>query len=721
MSDPPETPQLQELLSRTREPGFLYQLLPAYLRRRDLDVGLPLRALMQILEGEYRAVADNIARLDDEWFIATCDEWAVPYIGEAIGVSHLEETRDEAYSQRGFVANTIAYRRSKGTVATLARAVHDATGWGVFPVQFFRLLGLNQSVRHLRLDQGRLVDVRDFEALEQLERPWTTTARTVSVTGRPASDQLPLEGGPGALPRPAHFNIPVVGLFLFRLLAYPVQGRDAHRLTDTRFTFHPLGLDVPLYELPRTEPNLLETPSSLSVPRPLTREHLSRWLDRLCRGEADPPLPLSVALRRDHDVTVPLRLEHLVVADLQSWGARFTDQQLAAIDPELGRLELRRDLVEREPGVGLEVGYAYGFSGDMGGGPYERSRQWRSSDEGSFVALVGRELREPGQHQYPTLEAALQAWAFDGRDGIVVFTDSHTYALPPDRRWAVALPQGRKLTLVTDVGATPVLVGDLVARGEVPLAGQPSKPATLTLDGLLLDGTLDVHGAVHLLLRDSTLVPPRHGERPAVSTSLLAGELPSVRIEKSIVGPLHVGGRALVHIEDSIVDPGASGAALRERDGALEDGARAHLERTTLFGEVRASTLAASSCLFCRRVEVARTSEGHVRYSYLPEGSRVPATERCQPQTALAGAHDEAEREAIRLHLAPVFASAAYGQPGYAQLGRSAAEELLTGGAQGNEMGAFYRLRAPQRWAALIRVVEEYQPQNLTTDIVFVT
>lgn len=59
----------------------LYQLLPAIYRLRDAAEGEPLRALLAVVEEEFNLLEADIDRLYDNWFIETCDEWVVAYLG----------------------------------------------------------------------------------------------------------------------------------------------------------------------------------------------------------------------------------------------------------------------------------------------------------------------------------------------------------------------------------------------------------------------------------------------------------------------------------------------------------------------------------------------------------------------------------------------------------------------------------------------------------------
>ena len=67
----------------------LWERLPAAMRARDAETGGVLRALVEVLAAPGDRVADDIDALQDDWFIETCAEWVVPYIGELVGTRAL--------------------------------------------------------------------------------------------------------------------------------------------------------------------------------------------------------------------------------------------------------------------------------------------------------------------------------------------------------------------------------------------------------------------------------------------------------------------------------------------------------------------------------------------------------------------------------------------------------------------------------------------------------
>ena len=108
----------------------LYRLLPAIHRIRDAERGDPLQALVAVIAEQANEMDHDIARLYRNWFIETCDEWVIHYIGDLLGVRGLYELPEgSGFNQRALVANTLRYRRRKGTATVLEQLAADTTGW----------------------------------------------------------------------------------------------------------------------------------------------------------------------------------------------------------------------------------------------------------------------------------------------------------------------------------------------------------------------------------------------------------------------------------------------------------------------------------------------------------------------------------------------------------------------------------------------------------------
>ena len=104
----------------------IYRLLPSVYRVRDAEQGGVLRELIDVVTDQVNVLAESLEQLYDDEFIETCAAWAAPYIGDLIGYRTLHGVLPDIASPRAEVANTIRYRRRKGTVLG-ARAARRST------------------------------------------------------------------------------------------------------------------------------------------------------------------------------------------------------------------------------------------------------------------------------------------------------------------------------------------------------------------------------------------------------------------------------------------------------------------------------------------------------------------------------------------------------------------------------------------------------------------
>ncbi len=254
------------------DPQRLYNLLPSIYRMRDTEQGEPLRHLLAILAEQVAVLHEELAQLYDDQFIETCAPWAIPYIGDLIGYRTLADLReqnlkfrpDTMQAARAEVANTIAHRRRKGTVAQLEQLARDVTGWPARVVEFFQLLATTQYLNHLRLTNLATPDLRQMATLGRIGTPFDQVARRPDVR-RIASGHA----------RP---NIPNIGIFVWRLRAYPVKHGTARQKEPGLgcYTFDPLGRDLDLFNRAQTEDQITQLAAPINVPEPLRRLPLYR-------------------------------------------------------------------------------------------------------------------------------------------------------------------------------------------------------------------------------------------------------------------------------------------------------------------------------------------------------------------------------------------------------------------------------------------------------------
>lgn len=357
----------------------LYEWLPAVHRRRDAERGYPLRALLRAIGEEVDVVEDDISQLYSDWFIETCADWVVPYIGELVGFRPVPEAgaagdpASEAgrklnawLTPRREVANTIALRRRKGALHVLEHLARDVAGWPALATEYYRTLGWTQNLNHPHLERARTARISDRPARGDDACACDPSAHTVDVR-RIDSHR-----------RRGKYNIPNIGLAVYRLRSYPVTATPAYCVEDEGahcFAFSVFGNDAPLYATaPPCGPCAHENDG---VPLPLRRARLQRVTG------AHPPVVETDAFYcgagRSFAITAPgwpaknapqpIPASAIVVADLTDW-AYVARPGTVAVDPERGRIAFPPG---KAPRHGVRVDYHYGFSADMGGGEYARS------------------------------------------------------------------------------------------------------------------------------------------------------------------------------------------------------------------------------------------------------------------------------------------------------------------------------------------------------------
>lgn len=664
-------------------PKSLYELTPAVYRITDYALGEPLHALMNVLEEPYRVVEADVGALYDDWFIETCAAWLVPYIGTLVGVKAAFDPGGVIPTVRARVANALAYSRRKGPAWVLARAAHDATGWQARAVEYFQLLARTQDVADVRPGRGRTADLRFREAVEA-GTPFDRMAHTVEVRGADSTGRWAAER---------------VGLFLWRLASYPLTAAEPRRVGPGRYTFDPFGVDTTLFVPPRTLEPFGTEPPRWGVPGPLTRELLvlareSPGAHRLAESGGYPVVEVHAGDGPDTAVRALV-----VAADLSGWRvpevARTTAvaaglAPVAAVDPELGRLVF----VGSDP-AWVRADWSYGFSADLGCGPYPRSPADPAPPPESLTLCVGGTRPDAG-----TVQEALDRWGGSDRaDAVVLITDSATHALP---REAVELPPGRRLWIVAAAGQRPCLAGSLRVEG-VERSG-------VVLAGVAVRGTVRLAGEVDLTVLSCTMAPPTGGDPGDARHAVQAGALftGTVTVRRSILGPLMVtresGG---ITLSDSIVAGGVYAVAAGSSDADAGPSAALSVERCTVFGVVRAESLRAVDSIFTDPVLVDDPASGGLTCCYAPPGTRQPERQRCQPMRGS--------------HVRPVFTSRRYGDAAFAQLSTSCPDAIRYGASDGAEMGAFHLLDAPRREANLQATLDEFLPNGLEVVLSYVT
>ncbi len=479
----------------TNRADRLYNLLPVILRMRDAEGSEPLRALLQVIAEQVNVVEDDIRQMYDNWFIETAEDWVVPYIGDLIGYTPVhaagqpgdpnaprDATRNRILMPRREVANTLRYRRRKGALALLEELARDVADWPSRAVEFYTLLGWTQNLNHLHLDRGRWADLRGGDALERLGGPFDSLSHGVDV--RRINSTL----------TPGRYNIPSVGLFVWRLRSYSMTRAPASALkgNETRYFFNPLGHDTPLFARPVAETDPTHIAEEVNVPAPIRRRAFEERVHE-AQGERTQASAAyygegkSVAIWADNWAGYrgpgPIPREQIRPANLADWQYQPQDGYLA-VDPALGRIAFP---AEQPPDGPVIVTYHYGFSADIGGGEYERPIDTPTD---AVVYTVG-DTDDAANRQYTTVGDALDAWRSESPDhGVIEFARTWVYTLYSERPLVIELGRpGQSLQLRAAQRTRPILRLLDLGRGAADALTFRVAPGTrVTLDGLLITG-----------------------------------------------------------------------------------------------------------------------------------------------------------------------------------------------------------------------------------------
>jgi hypothetical protein len=702
--------------------GYIYSLLPEYYRRRDLQLGQPLGALLAIAEHELNVLESNVEDLYDNWFIETCADWCVPYVADLLGVEGLADPGSNLVGQRARVANTLGDRQRKGVAAVVERVAQDATNWDTQIAAGVDLLSRTQNVKHVDPHHGRTVALDDELALAELGGPFDRFAHTGGIRSR--------------------FDLGQVGVFVWRLRSYATHWKTRagprNQATD-RFWFNVFGFDAPVFNAPRSAASRWSIVDTVNLPIPLTVQLLADDLSQYARQYANtdqPPMnsrfygpDRGLFIVRDPGTPDELAVTPLQVAsrtlDPESpedvpldWSRPPLLGKEAAVDVDLGRLAFRPP----RP-TAVELGHAYGFSCDLGGGPYDRRTSLSLEPPGNWQGTVGGS-------GYSSLEAAIADWDVQAYPTATIWiSDNGVFDLPAGGL-TIVLPSRGGLVIAAANGYCPALIGDVRVVGQAtPLDSNATR--YLDLNGLLLDGQITLAGELTLRVAHSCLVPRPARDSVAWEPALAGSEPPltlRMSLARSVAGPLRLPATAnQLRVSESILDTAGSPDSLAiaapiAAPGEPPYGPLSTLDQSTVFGAIWATELGASQdCVFTDEVMVLRRQLGGIAYSYVPPGSQTPRRTRCQPDLALADQTDGPARRAIEARIRPRFTSTMYSQPAYAQLDQTCPAGITTGSHNGSEMGVFSILGAPRRTGNLQSVLEAYLPAGLTPHVTYAT
>jgi hypothetical protein len=693
-------------------------LLPAVYRNRDAANGGPLQALFAVLAGQSGIVEDNIQQLYDDQFIETCAPWVIPYIGDLLGYNSIYGIASASFDSRAEVANTISYRRRKGTLIALEQLAMDVSGRPAVAVEEFKRLITTESMRLVRPHHATTVNVRRVGALDRINTAFDAENRTIDVRRiaprlRPAvnPDPAPLDI---ALHGPGHFNIPDVAIHLWRWRSWRVVNAPAFSIGGGRYMFSPLGHDMPLFAQPPIRSSFSSLTTRIDVPEPIHRHEFAKSLKHSDEVSGTSPAfygaSASILLVAD-DTPIDssqIRCENLSDRAGGVWCT--VPSGCIGIDPELGRIQFAADITPQES---LRVNFSYGFPAEIAGGPYNRSASLSMLKPAlaQFFAVVG-------SPDFPSLESAVFAWnqMNAGSTGIIVLPNFECFTIDLTAANSVQLPAGSSLSIAS---GEPVVTGgplDVVwnnscvtLTGNIEVSGVPglpllngeiAPPGQLLISGVWIAGQISVTGEIATIqIADSTLVPGINLTRAAEPIAagdpsvIVTAVETSLTLTRAISGPIAADTGGSTRICSSIVDATSPCCVAYAASDLASAGADLHVEDSTIIGKVHTRTipLASNTIFFARRprrdpwpaaVWASRRQTGCVRFCYLPFDSITPNRYLCLPT-------DAASQPALE----PKFITLRYGRPAYALLSGDVPMAIWHGADNGSQIGAYYQIQ----------------------------
>jgi hypothetical protein len=721
----------------------LWSLLPAIYRAEDsenFESAGPLRELVNRIGLQAAILRRSNDRLWEDQSIETCDDWAIAYIGDLLATNLVASL--DAREQRRDVAKTIYYRRRKGTVAILEEIANDITGWDARVVEFFR--HLSRSRHNLDPAIGLPSETSDPAGNRTLQQAQGLVG---ALTKTPMGGLADLRQVYGATKTHSAFdeffytadlrrgkgqvgwhNIPRLGVFLWRLISFPVGVPIDSPLTKTvpnqgigvtpvqykacpdHYTFDPTGREIPLFAH-ASHPfgdrwiSLAEWQLPTAISKPL----LAQELQNLYANQSAVAINFkSLGIFDGQGNLIPVAQ---ITADSRDWASRKANIAFL-IEPEKGKVikGKKASSVEND----LLMTYHYGFASPIGAGAFDHRilRQTSTPKPAPQQDVIG------GGN---TLVTSLTTLA---PTGTLTILDSLTYTEVSD------LVNIQKVTLQAENNTRSLIRLPAPNPNVKEWIFSGAEGSELILEGLFISGgNLVLQGNFdQVTLRCCTLDPGEAGIAPAVYAQAVdgrdlipcqiwvEGKIHQLTIDRCIMGSIRTrkdtdgfdGAIATLMVTDSILQSLGTEQVITITSGKV------NLTRCTVLGSASIHQLEASECILDGVITVENYQQGCVRFSAWTTGSVLP-----RPYESVEIAP-----------MAALFSSRRFGQPSYVQLQLGADAAIvpgqtgatITAGSQdGSEMGAFAREKSPIKERSLRIKYEEYMPLGLIPVIIYVT
>jgi hypothetical protein len=167
---------------------YLYSLLPAIYQEYDAKENNILQEFLKIIASPAAALRRDIDSLLNNFFINSCEEWVIPYIGDLVGAKVVPNSSSNS---RFYVQNTIRWRKLKGTQIGLEDLIRKTINSNAKTKEAFRYcssclhLGFSKNIANMSNRGSRsssnFVDLHDQASLNDIDSENDTIAHLIDV------------------------------------------------------------------------------------------------------------------------------------------------------------------------------------------------------------------------------------------------------------------------------------------------------------------------------------------------------------------------------------------------------------------------------------------------------------------------------------------------------------------------------------------------------------
>lgn len=664
----------------------LYRLLPLVYREQDFEHQQAFRALMAVLETVQDKVDEDMTLLYQNWFIETCEVDLIPYIADLVNLPQLEQDNVPVLAtQRRYVANYLAYQRRSGIAATLNNSVHDASGYACYSVN----------------------------SLEKMLSSWTDNdpklvTKTVSVTGQTKGEASCPFSAAARLPRftcntnalasatGGELHPQVLQLYLWRMT--PVAIKDA-QLTPAEHHRQGWYLGAnkerwPLCHQPGDLANVDVAPSAQQYPYSLTRDSMN---DTLLASSHDGgankggliDVPSVVFFEYDtssHQFKV-IEGADIAITDLSQWQVTDALQARVLFDPGRGRVWI----VDASINGKVAVSYSYLHNTLFGAAPRYRGANELITPTKRVIGLYPCDtcLSDVLRDCYPSLQCDTQT---NVQPAVPLMSEPIQVSLASNAHYGLTVPlkidlKGSDVTLVAEDYVCPMISGTIV------VSNTGAGSAQLILNGLRVYGQIHIGENVDIVLKDSSVL----ADMSSMSTSLPHGDtvatcLTNVRVEHSLIVTQKLMENAHYQLNGS--------AVICRTPSTIR---AFNCVKSTVIGDITCfMTHCVSDSLINGKFELINPNMTELCYSYFSELVFPHGT-----QTEQIITDADVGRQAVQ------FSSKRYYDAGFLALAYGTEPQLLTGAANGEEMGVFNDGLARQKEKNIKNQFDKFLPLGM--------